>query len=59
MKIEISKSDFDRLNYLAANWYVVIGEKPKPIKDIIHDLIEEKMEKASPTEYKTTGFDRQ
>lgn len=59
MTITISANAARDLKWLAVNYYVVKGEKPMKLEDLIERLIDDAFDEANPPEYQTSGFDRQ
>ena len=53
MKIEISKSNFQKLEWLAKEWFSEEGKRPMPVKKVLAEIIEETYNDASPTEYRS------
>ena len=47
----ISNGDYEKLKLLAKNYYVVRGEKPMPLKEVLHQMIQQEYNDYSPREY--------
>jgi len=57
--IKIDAGTYQRLEWLAANYFVVKGADSMPLKELITRLIDHKYDEANLHEYQTTGFGRQ
>lgn len=51
-RVEISDDDYSILEWLGGdNWMVCEGDKPVPVKKVLHQLINQEYKTANPTEY--------
>lgn len=50
--IEISDEDYRILEWLGSDkWMTVKGEKPLPVKKVLHEVIQKEYNKANPKKY--------